>query len=163
MKQLLLITIFIFSTGFLFAQKNIDKKINGIEVLTNKKVYRDTSQLKGWSVERGNYLDTAIYIYTVEINSNVLVKATYIQLSDSKNITYYFDDSRLIAAKIILDNDFPSWHGSLHYFKKPNKLDSPEIIDKVLGSETEADIRKFLLHDGYQILKYFQQQIFPAL
>jgi hypothetical protein len=151
------------STADSFCQKNlsnktIDSLLFQIEKLQNTKSDTSIFQLQCWDTAKGNYVDSALCIYTIDLNKNTLVKAECISHSDHTNITYYFKNKRFIAALVDNCNEFPSWKGTKHYFNKPNEFNQSKILMRDIGSETEKEVRAYLSLEAYSILKYFNSQ-----
>lgn len=139
-------------------KKDIDSLVTNIENIQNPETFSETHELKGWDTSRGNYQDTATYQFTIDSRNKRLLKAIYKQESDNRNIIYYFFTDGLIAAKIVSDSDFPSWSETIHYFGNISKKQKPKLVVRDLGSQTENDVREFLLFEGYSTLKYFNSQ-----
>jgi hypothetical protein len=162
MEKLLLISSIILSFSWsscqvTLSQKSIEERIDKIENLQNKKIYIDTSDILRFDTSRGHFKDTAVYNFTVDLSQNSLAKVNYVQFGENRHVSFYYNNDRLIAAKIVNDNEYPSRKGSMFYFKKPYKYNKDKLILTTPGAEMEEEVRERFLYEGYSDLDAFKR------
>lgn len=163
MKLLLICTLLAFTipsySQDTLSIKMIDSLIKKIDNLVQRKIISTIDELNAFDTIRGYRKDTAFSIYTINPKNNSLLKYTYIWGTDNVNEVFYFHNDRLIAAKIISEDDFPSWSWSMHYFTKPFAFKEGELLDWPSGSQDEAVVRKHLMYAGWHVLKYYNSKL----
>lgn len=162
MKKLLLNSIIVLSFSWssclnTLTKGSIEERLNKIENLQNKKIYIDTTDILAFNTISGHFKDTGVYYFTIDLSRNSLAKIDYVQFKANRQVAFYFNADRLIAAKIVNDNEYPSRKGSMLYFGKPYKFNKDKLILTTPGAETEEEIRERFLFEGYSDLDAFKR------
>ena len=141
-----------------FSREEIDSFINDIDHTKDKKSITSIDSIDHWDAANGHSFDTAVYVFTFEPKTGGLLKVNYEVPSSKESIVFYYQGEYLIAARINSE-DFPSWKNSFHYFQNKSSLKEHSHIVRATGSETENDVREFLLFEGYSNINYYNTSV----
>ena len=131
--------------GYSQTSTDLEKFIIAVDNQVGK-LKSDTSKIRGWSSETGNYEETINLEFKIAVNNDLL--RISVDNPGKEKILYYFNKGKLVGAKVEMSNEFKTWEGKSLVIRQPE----PKRGEVTLSSpddQTYENVSQQLAVAGY--------------
>ncbi|MEJ6980022.1 hypothetical protein WG906_06145 [Pedobacter sp. P351] len=144
-KMLTILLIVACFKGYPQSSTDLEKFIIAVDSQVAK-LKSDTSKIRGWSSELGNYEET-IYLEFKLAANNDLVRVL-VDNPGKEKILYYFNKGKLLGAKVEMSKEFKTWEGKSLAIRQPEPKRG-EVTLTSPDDQTYENVSQQLAVDGY--------------
>ena len=152
-KILTLLLIVVCFKGYSQSSTDLEKFIIAVDNQVAK-LKGDTTKIRGWSSELGNYEETIYLEFRIAANNDLM--RVSVENPGKEKILYYFNKGKLLGAKVEMSQEFKTWEGKSLIIRQPEPKRG-EVTLTSPDDQTYDNVSQQLAVAGYGWKSYYKK------